>query len=263
MSLFTSSRQSLPSLGIARPASLEEIVGDNPKQTEVYMHGGNTLVINFAGDYAQQSQTFGRICTLFYCPGAKRDEFPKQVSTLGATAIGHDFTASELALFYNLARGQNLNKSENQLRELLLKNGIIAESKEGYMPTNKCVISYVQDSSEPEEWRDIFAHELGHAEYFTNPAYRDYCNRFWDEVMTPDDRMGLTEFLRLHDYDIQNTDTKINEAQAYLAHMRYASSRYRGFLPKKRADELRAKFLEGSPVPSFADTIHSLSNGEQ
>ena len=225
------------------------------------MYDNDTLVINFGHNYAQQNATFGRIGTLCEGYGVERNVLPKEASAIGARAVGHDYTSTELALFYNLARGQSLNRSERQLRELVIENGLIADVNGTYEPvqTESCIISFIHNS----QWRDILAHELSHAEYFTNDTYREYCNNFWNEVMTPDDRKGFTNFLRWDYYDITNTDLTINETQAYLANTcdMYSSSLFN--MPEGRADELRAQFIKDSPVPSFCETLDSKINGEQ
>ena len=75
--------------------------------------------------------------------------------------------------------------------------------------TNQELESYIQAST-------ILLHELSHAEYYTNIHYRKFCQRFWQEILTQEQRNAFKRFLANANYSVNNEELLINETQAYL-----------------------------------------------
>lgn len=61
----------------------------------------------------------------------------------------------------------------------------------------------------------VLRHELSHAEFFVNPAYREYCLRAWN-ALSNHQRQIFTEELARLGYDTSNTRLLANEFQAFL-----------------------------------------------
>src|SRR4030095_10317583 len=92
-------------------------------------------------------------------------------------------------------------------------------------------------------------HEVSHGEFFTNPAYRAHCERFWRERLNETERALFRSFLTNYGYDPADETLMINEMQAYLMHTPDARAFSAGLLhvtPEKLA-ELRRRFMDPQP----------------
>ena len=85
-----------------------------------------------------------------------------------------------------------------------------------------------------KDQRGVISHEIFHAYYFLNPAYRDVVRRFWREVVSPEDKVAITQEIGKA-YNVENEDLVIDEFQAYLVQNRAEHDRMKIFVPKYRA----------------------------
>lgn len=220
---------------------------------------------------AEQGRTFNRIVALVERIGLSRArvlddaELAEFIRATGKTeytfAYGNDFLVSELAVFFNLAEHNSvaLNEDERRLRSLLFERGLIRE-RYGFLQAvrpNAVILSIPQQRQGGDEppvdagaRRTILTHELAHAEYYTNPDYRAWCRKFWQETLTERQREKLRAFLARSGYDPSNEALMINEAQAYLSFTpdpRAFSAKLSG-LTDKELEGLRQSFRAGAPA---------------
>ena len=102
---------------------------------------------------------------------------------------------------------------------------------------------------------------MGHGEFFTNPAYRDYCLKYWQHALTESERTLLRDFLSAADYDVACDEFVANEVQAYLMHSpdpRLFRARNLGISEIDLLD-LRRRFLAGEPPTVLFDDDHPIS----
>ncbi len=246
----------LPGLGVAQQASLDEILKSSPDKTELLRYGDAIYVLHFSKEQEEHALAFGRpsaSMTGFY---RGNDEFPEEPLFAAFYMSGLTISSSPLARFFNVAKGKRLFPQEEWLLNLLLENGIICEGKGRYVPpkSEKSIVSFNGMDRASDSWRGIHAHELSHGLYLTNKAYRDYCENFWDKVMTSDDRDKFTYFLVSQGYS-QRREIVIDEFQAYFVNSRFAKEHILHLFSEQRYEELRAAFIKDSPAPCFADLI--------
>lgn len=262
---------------LARAEALSISVGDYQQilaaqnsTLQVFDYSGRepVFILDFP-TLAEQGRTFNRVVALIERIGPARArvlddaELAAFIRTTGKTeytfAYGNDFLVSELVVFFNLAEHNNiaLNEEERRLRSLLFERGLIRE-RNGFLQAvrpNAVILSIPQQSDgEPpvdaEARRTILTHELSHAEYYTNPAYRDWCRKFWREILTERQREKLRAFLTRSGYDPGNEELMINEAQAYLSFTpdpRAFSAKMAG-LSEQELASLRQAFRVGAPT---------------
>lgn len=239
---------------------------------QVFDYSGRqpVLVLDFP-TLSEQGRTFNRIVALVERIGLSRAhvlddaELAEFIRATGKTeytfAYGNDFLVSELVVFFNLAEHNNvaLNEDERRLRSLLFTQGLIRE-RYGFMQAvrpNAVILSIPQQRQGGDEppvdagaRRTILTHELAHAEYYTNPDYRAWCRKFWQETLTERQREKLRAFLARSGYDPGNETLMINEAQAYLSFTpdpRAFSAKLSG-LTDKELEGLRQAFRAGAPA---------------
>lgn len=261
-------RGKLPS---PQPGDFETILESRSDTVRVFSYPGRQpiLVVDFP-TLAEQGRMFNRVGALVERMGMGRarvledQELASFIRSIGKTeltfAYGNDFLVSELVVFFNLAEHGNipLHPEERALRALLLEQGLMRE-RFGFLQAvrpNAVVLSLPQEKvggAEPAVSRlarlTILTHEISHAEYYTNPAYRKWCRKFWREVLTERQRSNLRAFLAKAGYDVENEDLMANEAQAYLLYTpdpRAFSPAMAG-LGELEWRELRRAFLQGFP----------------
>lgn len=87
----------------------------------------------------------------------------------------HDYKADDLARFFNKASEQNfpLNKYEMLLKQILIKNNILAAEGNGVKPVKGEIASV---SRETADWSrtNLIAHELYHMVFFMDDEFRNY-----------------------------------------------------------------------------------------
>lgn len=200
------------------------------------------MVIEFP-NLQQQGLAMNRVAALLEKRGASRHQvladagLQALVSGNGDNTatfyLGHDYEAEGLARFFNLSRTQGvaLNPQEQQLRQRLLQAGWLRDGGDGQLQAGGpfALITYSAPQADdpatpPDETMDparreaTLRHELGHGEYFTDPAYREHCRRFWRERLTEAERQMWRRYLVQAGYDGQNEDLMANETQAFLMH---------------------------------------------
>lgn len=221
---------------------------------------------------AQQGAMFNRVVAFIERAGAPHDrvltdaelaELIRSVRRKPTTfAFGNDFRVSELVRFFNLAEagGVELNADEGLLRDFLLEQGLM-RVKYQFLHTvfpDRVILSVpqVQDRSGadgvailPGVRNSILRHELAHGEYYANDDYAAYCTRFWEQVMSEEERAAFRVFLGGRAYDTDNEDLMVNETQAYLIHTPdpAAFNPARVGLSAAAIERLRQRFWAGNP----------------
>ena len=222
--------------------SQQEILARQSTAFSAYILKGNERA--YVLDYPtvrEQGQTFGRAVLLLERDRAPRTkvlsslelglwlaDHDQRIETL---TVGNNFRADELARFFNTARRQRepLNKHEQSLYEWMLVTGLLRQQDAISVvgDAGTILISIPQASTVPgcgpcsvtmAHRAVILEHELAHARFVTDEAYRDKVLRFWREVIDEPARSKFTGFLRLRGYDAQNQELLANEMQAFLMH---------------------------------------------
>lgn len=176
-------------------------------------------------------------------------------------AFGHDVLISELVQFYNFALRDKveLNPEEIVVREFLSEQGLIRYWRGFYqaMKPDVVVLSVPQTQDRktgqpmvsPGARYAILLHELAHGEYYTNPHYTKFCQRFWYETLNDIQRDLFKRFLANFNYTVNNEELLINEMQAYLMFTpdpKSFSARKLG-VTDAELQSLREAFRRGSP----------------
>jgi hypothetical protein len=202
-----------------------------------YADNPNIYVFDFP-NLTQQGRTFNRITHLTeqfnepYKRVLSIDEILKYMEAVRRTqadfAFGHDVLVSELVLFFNLAERDKLELFEEEivLREFVIQQGLMKVWRGIYQALKPDVvilsIPQTQEKKENEPRvselarRAIFTHEISHGEYYANPYYSRYCQRFWFEVLNDEQRELFKNFLSKYNYAVNGEELLINEMQAYL-----------------------------------------------
>ncbi|MDC7235023.1 MAG: hypothetical protein PQJ58_17455 [Spirochaetales bacterium] len=137
----------------------------------------------------------------------------------------HDYRPSDLAEFFNLVEERNFTiyPEEALLRNLLIRQGILIQKKDGSLaPGTGAVLSISRESSDALRYR-FFVHEASHGIYFTNFEYREFVRKLWESLDSRDREMWRF-FLGWYGYDPEDEDLMINEFQAYLLQQRTAAA---------------------------------------
>ncbi|MDD5610744.1 MAG: HEAT repeat domain-containing protein [Candidatus Omnitrophica bacterium] len=133
---------------------------------------------------------------------------------------GHDYKLADIANFYTLAEkeGIKLNIVEQRLKKELLGLKLLINNGDTYTasPENAAIVS----CSVPQgggfgaaiNYQATIQHELNHAEYFTNPRYRQAARNLWLSL-SESERQFVKAYFDLS-YDITNEDLIIREFTA-------------------------------------------------
>ncbi|MBV9734480.1 MAG: hypothetical protein JO209_01125 [Acidisphaera sp.] len=255
-----------PSAFAIRTATEAEIAADVPDTLTMFRFAPNphVIVLDFAS-LREQGLMLNRVAALVEKAGLPRDrvlndaELNDAIRRSGATVetyyLGHDYSAAAIARFFALADrdGVRLYPEEEKLRALAADQGWLKPDAVG------AVISVPRAGLDPivdaAARAVILHHELSHGEYFTDPAYAGYVQRFWRNTLTDGDRAAFRDFLGREDYDTGVEDLVINEMQAYLMHTRdprFFNARALG-LPADRVALLQALFLLNMPAGWLRD----------
>ena len=178
---------------------------------------------------------------------------------------GHDYPAAKVAQFFSLAEAQRaaLNARELQLRSLLLEAELMQRDAAGafHAMPGQAVISFTgvqpdDPATAPDELVDgvrreaVLHHELSHGEFFTNPAYRTHCMKFWREVLRENERRMFSAYLKGLDYNPADEVLMANETQALLMHTPDSRAFNAGSLgiSESALAQLRGRFRAGEPA---------------
>lgn len=229
---------------VAPSADFAEIVNLVSPSLQTHRLAGNEaiLVLDFP-DLSRQARALNRLAVLVEKHDAPRDrvlndtELAAFIARSGTNAetfyFGHDYRASDIARFFNLAQagGVALNPDEIALRKLLIGHQFLRVSDAGYqaVPPGQALVSVAQlqaddpatpqnETIDPALRETILHHELSHGILFTDKAYREYSERFWRQEMSIAERTLFRNFLSSAGYDPANEWVMINETQAFLMH---------------------------------------------
>ena len=256
-------------------AGFAEIVSFVSPSLRVVRFAGNDRILVFDfPSLTNQARALNRLAVLVEKPGAPRArvlgdaELAAYLAGAGTSAetlyFGHDYRAADVARFFNLARagGIALNPDELALRGALIGHRFMRLTDGGYqaIPPDQALVSVVQlqaddpatpadETVDPGLRATILRHELSHGVFFTDRAYREYCERFWRRAMSNRERELFRRFLDSAGYDPANEPVMINEAQAFLMHTadaRAFSAAHLGVTEAALAD-LRRRFAKNAP----------------
>ena len=227
----------------SRPLSIPELLAGNSMDWRVARLRENRqiLVIEFP-NLAEQGAAMNRLAALLEKAGTPRErvlsdsELATLIARSGDNAQtfygGHDYEGAALARFFRLAETQRqaLNLQEQRLRRVLVQTGLLSEGVPGPVAKGiQAVITFTAvqaddpttpaDETVDERRRDsVLRHELSHGRFFTRPAYREHCRRFWRGALTTIQREAIRTYLAKLGYDRSNEELMLNEAQALLMH---------------------------------------------
>ena len=132
----------------------------------------------------------------------------------------HNYKAKDLAAFFTEAvrSGAVLTSAESYLRELLLANGIIEKSGEGYTGgEDKGIVSVSQEST-PHVRALLLTHEGYHGLFYAAPGLKDLVYDLWDKLV-PEAQEMWVDYLKSADvwnYDYKNGYLLRNEMLGYM-----------------------------------------------
>jgi len=194
------------------------------------------LVIEFPS-LAEQGAAMNRMAALLEKADAPRDRVldDLQLALLIARSgdsppsfyQGHDVDDAGLARFYAAvdSQAQALNPQETRLRQLLAERAMPGASGSPQRALISVTATQADDPSTPaDEGVDalrrmsVLRHEISHGRFFTRPAYRAHCMRFWREELSEPQRELFRRFLERLGYDRRDELLMLNEAQAFLLH---------------------------------------------
>jgi hypothetical protein len=245
---------------LLRTADEATILADDTPVLSVFAFAQNpaVIVLDFPS-LARQGRMLNRVAVLVEKAGSPHDrvlddaELDATIRGGGDTPenfyLGHDYRASELRRFFALAARDNvaLDDDEKWLFGLMKQLGWTADGPPGALIS----IPRLDGAAGIDETlrQAILHHELAHGEYFTNPGYAAFVQRFWRDTMTREDRAAMTNFLAHDHYDTGIEDLIINESIAYLIHTpdeRFFSPAI-AKLPARHLAALRADFRREMP----------------
>ncbi len=232
----------------------------------------NIVVLDFP-TLLQQGLMLDRVAALVEKAGLPRDRVLSDPDLLAAIQqrgdtvetfyYGHDYPASALARFFQLADQDHvqLNAQEAKLRTLLNQLGWLKPGVDGALITIPRVGADANVTMAARA--TILRHELSHGEFFSDPAYADYVRRFWQTDLTEAERANVRRFLGSQEYDTSDEELMLNEMQAYLMFTRdphFFKASDIGMTEERRA-ELQAAFLRGLDVPWLRENMLHPLNG--
>jgi len=223
----------------------------------------------------EQGLAMNRLAAMFEKRAARRDRVPtegelaellrRSGDTTATFYQGHDYPAAKVARFFSLAaaQGATLNAQELQLRSLMLEAELMRPGAAGALQAtgDQAVISFTSVQPEdpaiaPDERVDsvrreaVLRHELSHGQFFTNPAYRAHCMKFWRDVLSGGERKMFGAYLKSLDYNPGDEELMANETQALLMHTPDSRAFNAGSLGigESALAQLRSRFRVGEPT---------------
>ncbi|MEN9481959.1 MAG: hypothetical protein RLZZ298_3354 [Pseudomonadota bacterium] len=231
----------------------------------------NVYVFDFPG-LNLQGRSFNRITQFTEQQGS--EPYPKVLNnqelnryyeaarrTQADFAFGHDVLISELVQFFNFASRDKveLNPEEIAMRDFLIEQGLVRFWRGFYQAMKPEVVvlavPQVQDRKAGEPMITegaryaILLHEMAHGEYYSNTHYAKYCQRFWYETLTENQREAFKRFLSAFNYSVTNEELLVNEMQAYLmfTHDPKSFSARKLGVPEAELQGMREAFRRGKP----------------
>lgn len=231
----------------------------------------NVYVFDFNG-LNSQGRSFNRITQ--FTEQQTTEPYPKVLNNLELSryieaarrtqadfAFGHDVLVGELVQFFNYALRDKveLNPEEILVRDFLTEQGLIRFWRGFYQAMRPDVVILAVPQTQDRKANEpmvstgaryaILLHELAHGEYYTNTHYQKFCQRFWYETLTENQREAFKKFLGNFNYAVNNEELLINEMQAYLMFTpdpKSFSARKLG-VPDAELDQMRSAFRRASP----------------
>ncbi|HSV43864.1 MAG TPA: hypothetical protein VLJ10_04850, partial [Candidatus Bathyarchaeia archaeon] len=147
---------------------------------------------------------------------------------VSAAVVGNDYLLSDVVRHFQdkSNKGKELNKIEEEVRETLIEKGVLAYTPQGgytALKDNVVIITTTQDPTgkivhNQEHGLAVARHELRHARYMLDPAYRAEVKAVY-ESLSGKDRKFVDGFLAGAGYDLENTDLKLREFDAYFSEL--------------------------------------------
>ncbi|MDR0539799.1 MAG: hypothetical protein LBG74_04760 [Spirochaetaceae bacterium] len=161
----------------------------------------------------------------------------------------HDYNTQTLTAFYNLA-GQlhfPITREEQELREILLANGIIRQLADGtYSEGEGAVISISRESN--DYLRLMFmAHEGFHGIYFIDENFRAFTAERWNNLNRTAKRF-IVSYFDYQQYDINDTYLLVNEFMAYV--MQQSAGAAAEYFGKTIAERIEASDWRRTVLPA-------------
>ena len=231
----------------------------------------NVYVFDFKG-LNNQGRSFNRITQ--FTEQQTTEPYPKVLNNLELSryieaarrtqadfAFGHDVLVGELVQFFNYALRDKveLNPEEILVRDFLTEQGLVRFWRGFYQAMRPDVVILAVPQTQDRKANEpmvsagaryaILLHELAHGEYYTNTHYQKFCQRFWYETLTENQREAFKKFLGNFNYAVNNEELLINEMQAYLMFTpdpKSFSARKLG-VSDAELDQMRSAFRRASP----------------
>lgn len=231
----------------------------------------NVYVFDFKG-LNNQGRSFNRITQ--FTEQQTTEPYPKVLNNLELSryieaarrtqadfAFGHDVLVGELVQFFNYSQRDKveLNPEEILVRDFLTEQGLIRFWRGFYQAMRPDVVILAVPQTQDRKANEpmvstgaryaILLHELAHGEYYTNTHYQKFCQRFWYETLTENQREAFKKFLGNFNYAVNNEELLINEMQAYLMFTpdpKSFSARKLG-VSDAELDQMRSAFRRASP----------------
>jgi hypothetical protein len=169
-------------------------------------------------DYETQSRLFRRL-TFF----VEKRGFIGRLLTDEELEGRHDWNAHNyrpegLSDFYNAVAATSfpLNDLEEELREILLHNGVLIAADDGtYLPGRGGILGISQESF-PELRHLLTVHEAMHGVFYEEQSFRRAAFDYWDVTLGTREKSFWREFLGWMSYAPEDRYLMVNEMQAYL-----------------------------------------------
>jgi hypothetical protein len=178
-----------------------------------------TVLIFDTADYAAQDRLFKRLA-FFVEKEGYRGKLLSDAELEGLHAYNaHDYRAESLAAFFDAAAASAfpLGKSELELRDILVREGIVVARKKGFAPGAGAVLSISRESV--SYLRYLFmAHEGYHGIYFVDPDFRAEVSRVYRsmDARAIEYLQGYFAAVDTLGYDTGDSYLMENEFMAYL-----------------------------------------------
>lgn len=254
---------------------METISNSYSENLRVWQVFGNERIFIFDfPNLTAQGRTFNRATQFIeqqfkgspYSQVLSNEELQKYMDAIRRTnadfAFGHDLLVDELVQFFNLIERDKIAiyPEEIELRNFLLDYGLMKRSLDFYQAVrpnvNTVIISIPQKQAKKlDEPRvsalarnAIISHEVAHAEFYTNKYYKDYCNKFWNDL-SGKERQAFINFFKKYNYKLDDAGLLVNEMQAYLMFtpdINSFSADKLG-LSEEELQSMRQRFKDGKP----------------
>lgn len=228
-----------------------------------------SILIFDTATYAIQSQYFKRLAFFVEKAGYRGNlMYDQDIAHLhGFNA--HDYRAESLAEFFNRASQEQfpLNVQEEDLRAILLEQGIIIQKDDGFIPGEGAVLSFSRQSS--TSLRYLFmTHEGFHGLYFTHQEYQAEMYRLYTSMdsRAVDFLESYFSVIKSRGYDCSDQYLMENECMAYT--MQQSISRVSSYFSetlherflRHGGSSVLAKYIDDTDAMDFVKLAQSLES---